>query len=117
MTQIVEHHIHYKEIHGYDETIMMTKSEHQKLHIRLRNEGECNIPVNELSKISKAASGRAGNTKGYHNKNIKCKKFSYPMKPYINLRTAIKYNEKLNSLSISSWFEGSRPNKMYFIEI
>ena len=33
--QLVEHHTHYKEIDGYDETVWLTKSDHQLLHKRL----------------------------------------------------------------------------------
>ena len=55
---MVEHHIHYKEIDGYDETVWMTKSEHSKLHIELRKRGECDIPPKRLAKISMAAHSR-----------------------------------------------------------
>lgn len=59
MDKTVTHHIHYKEIHGFDETVMMTKSDHVKLHRRLRRENECDIPAVELHKISQAACRRA----------------------------------------------------------
>ena len=65
---MVEHHIKYKEIHGVDETIMMTRSEHKKVHIRLRDEGKCNIPVEELAIISIAAHGRTSKVKEYQRK-------------------------------------------------
>ena len=54
----IEHHTNYKEIHGFDETTWMTDSEHKKLHFRLRKSGKCNIPVDELRKISKLAHSR-----------------------------------------------------------
>lgn len=55
---LIEHHIHYKEIDGYDETIWMTPSKHRLLHNRLKREGKCNILPEELEKISMAASER-----------------------------------------------------------
>lgn len=55
---LIEHHTHYKEIDGYDETVWMTPSKHRLLHSRLRREGKCNIPADELEKISMAASER-----------------------------------------------------------
>ena len=36
MSKLIEHHTKYKEIHGVDETVWITRSEHSKLHIRLR---------------------------------------------------------------------------------
>jgi len=61
---MVEHHIHYKEIDGYDETVWMTKSEHQLLHMKLREEGRCNTPVEKLAKISRAANQRTVKARG-----------------------------------------------------
>ena len=58
MTTLVHHHIKYKEIHGEDVVILMDKSEHAKLHRKLRKEGKCNIPSNDLHKISVKAFGR-----------------------------------------------------------
>lgn len=54
----IEHHSKYKEMHGFDETTWMTKSEHKKLHARLRKSGKCNVPVDELRRISKIAHSR-----------------------------------------------------------
>ena len=55
---LVEHHTHYKEIHGFDKTVWLTDSDHKKLHNKLRKENKCNVPVDELSKISKSAYAR-----------------------------------------------------------
>ena len=55
---LIEHHVKYKEIHGLDETVWMEKSEHDKLHKRLRKEGKCKIPVDVLNNISKKANQR-----------------------------------------------------------
>ena len=58
MTDLVRHHIKYKEIHGVDEVVLMTRSEHFKLHRRLRDTGKCTIPSDDLCKISIAAAKR-----------------------------------------------------------
>lgn len=46
---LVEHHVKYKELHGYDETVWMIRSEHKILHNRLRLEGKCTIDLNKIS--------------------------------------------------------------------
>ena len=56
--KLIEHHTKYKELHGVDETAWITISKHRILHIRLRKSGKCNIPVEELRKISKTAHSR-----------------------------------------------------------
>ena len=56
--QIIHHHTKYKEIHGVDEIILMSRGEHFALHFRLRKEGKCNIPPPILQKISASACGR-----------------------------------------------------------
>ena len=40
---LIEHHTHYKELHGFDRTVWMTRSEHTKLHNRLRQEDKYGI--------------------------------------------------------------------------
>lgn len=60
---LIEHHIHYKEIDGYDETVLITPSEHRLLHNKLRREGKCNIPPKELEKISRKAYERTEKSK------------------------------------------------------
>ena len=54
----VYHHTKYMEIHGVDEIVFMSMSEHNKLHNRLRREGKCNIPPDMLYKVSRAARDR-----------------------------------------------------------
>lgn len=67
--QLVEHHVKYKELHGIDETMWMTNSEHQKLHRKLREEGKCNVPVEELTKIARAAHLRTNKRAEYMEKH------------------------------------------------
>lgn len=59
MAKLIQHHIKYKELHEIDEIIMLTPSEHAKLHIKLRKEGKCNVSPDELEKISAKARERS----------------------------------------------------------
>ena len=58
MKKGVYHHTKYIEIHGVDEGVVMSASEHKRTHARLRREGKCNIPSNMLKKVSQAAHHR-----------------------------------------------------------
>ena len=55
---LIFHHTKYKEIHGIDEVKVMDRPDHSKLHHRLRTEGRCNVPPDELEKISRKAHTR-----------------------------------------------------------
>lgn len=55
---LIQHHKKYEEIHGMDEIVWMTNSEHRSLHMRLRKEGKCTIPVDKLRTIASAAHNR-----------------------------------------------------------
>ena len=76
---MIQHHIKYLELHGVDEIVEITRSEHLKLHNRLRREGKCNVPVDVLRKISRAARERSPKVraqkkaynKAYHASHIK----------------------------------------------
>lgn len=57
--KIIEHHTKYKEIHGENMSVLMPRSEHIRLHIKLRRDGKCNIPPAELRKISNRANRKS----------------------------------------------------------
>lgn len=63
---MVEHHICYEEIDGWDETEWMTAGAHHSLHHHIRQEGIYNIPVGRMEEISRAARGRTKQMKKYH---------------------------------------------------
>ena len=135
---MVEHHTHYKEIHGYDKTVWMTKSEHVKLHIRLRNSGKCTVSPDELNKIANAAGNRTDKGK------IRCRKHQeiYRQSAYgkkhrreyeinnqqhiyftespeygIELKERITYNYTTGSISYISGFYGTGGNKLINVEL
>lgn len=88
--KIVEHHIKYKEIHGVDKTIWIPKGEHTQLHHRLRQEGKCNIPVEELNRISQRAKNRTTKYK----ERRKTIQFTETIQPHIQLVEEISYDLK-----------------------
>jgi hypothetical protein len=83
--EFVHHHVKYKEIHGIDEIVIMPHNEHRKLHSRLRREGKCNIPTEELQKISVAASQR----------RLKIEKMTKKNEPNIEINTSYQEKELL----------------------
>lgn len=117
--QMVLHHTKYKEIHGVDETILMTKSEHLRLHRRLRKEGKCNIPPEILVRISDKAIKRTIPSKTYRknytNKYIFEFAFLETLYPNIQYYERIRYNKKLGTLTIRSGFAQFRGKRLYYI--
>jgi len=93
---MVHHHVKYNEIHGIDEVVMMTRSDHAKLHRRLRRENKCNIPSKELGKITRAAYQRSELGKLAHATHIKSDKgkLTYAANAEHRKKTMIKYNGK-----------------------
>lgn len=72
---MIEHHICYREIEGWDETVWITAKEHQLLHNRLRREGLCGISPQRMAKISNAAIQRTEKSIEYR-KNYYKEKYS-----------------------------------------
>ena len=101
---MVQHHIKYREIHGCDKVVLMEKGEHRRLHNRLRKEGKCNIPTNELNKISIAAKNRTVNAKSYQRNNIKIINFDEMVCTNIRHREQIRYNSLTGCITVSSGF-------------
>jgi len=132
---LVEHHTKYAEIHGVDETVWLTISEHVKLHKRLRREGKCKIPPAELKRISKIAQKRTDkeknrskiwhgsnkakeNDKKYHstNKWLAYLKnttisFSTTIGPNVILHEQIRYFPNTGTFYYISYFKGNNNSK------
>lgn len=113
---LVEHHIKYKEIHGVDETIWITKSQHIALHKRLRREGICNFSPEELQKISDSAYHRTPKYKIYKNKymrqSIQRIDFSETMGYGIKLCDGLTYNLKTGSVGWYAYFRAEKGKKV-----
>lgn len=131
---LVEHHVKYKELHGIDKTVWMEISEHIALHRRLRKEGKCNVPRDQLNKISKMAYLRTKKGKNNQLKHRKCvhrinynrkyKKenthnfnFSEIVMPNVEINENWYYNTITNILIISSGFRANHGKKIYFMEV
>lgn len=144
---MIEHHIKYKEFHGYDETIWITWSEHKKInHRKLFPE----VNVEELKIISNAANKRTSKNKikqleyyknninfykNYRKKwsknnkekkskyykddkrNIKHINFDETLMTNVKLREFIGYNNRTNNILISCGFEGKHSKKLFYIDI
>lgn len=121
MKKLVEHHIKYLEIHGVDETVLMTQSEHQKLHYRLRRGGKCNIPVDELKKIAHAAHNRTAKTKerkkNYNKQNFQQINFHEAPGKNIDFHEQITYNKKTGNVSYFASFKRDNAHKLPVINI
>jgi hypothetical protein len=111
---LVEHHIKYKELHGIDETIWMERSEHRKLHERLRKEGKCKVPVKKLETIANKAYDRTEKARKrrreYDSKFIKRKAFITLLEPYFEIIEVVRYNVSTNKITVSSSFRGTKRN-------
>ena len=83
--KLLHHHEKYLELHGEEKIIMLCKSCHVKLHLNLRKNGKCNIPVDELRKISH-------NSNFQTNKNEEFKTFHN----YNNKKYRIKHKEEIS---------------------
>ena len=119
---LIEHHIKYKEIHGYDKTVWLTWSEHKRLHIRLRKEGKCQVSPDELKVISSKAYMR---TSKY--KHLACrlsrdrthetrKHFTKSLAPNISLFTDILYYINTGNVSVTSYFHSSHGKRLITIK-
>lgn len=147
MEKLIEHHVKYLEIHGVDETVWLTISEHVKLHNRLRRERKCNIPPKELGKIARAAHRRTPKHKAnraayaqtpkakaaqaayqqmpkgkaaraaYKKKNTQTFNFSEPPCPNVQFREQIRYNHKTGSVGYSTVFIGINGHKLPVVDI
>lgn len=105
---LVQHHIKYKEIHGEDVIVLMDKSEHNKLHIRLRKEGLCKVPIKELRKISLAARKRTDIDKRNQVKYRKAKLYVFRFTTRIEkgwfIDEQIRYNFNTGNVRGSCYF-------------
>lgn len=119
-SNVVKHHTHYKEIHGYDKTVWLTHSEHEKLHNRLRKEGKCNIPVGELTRISNAAYQRTEKSmehdrdymRNYRQNFTQRISFCDTVDKNIFHREEIEYNHKTGNVIVSGGFRGNNGCKL-----
>ena len=129
---LIEHHVKYKELHGVDETVWMTKSEHKKLHNRLRKEGKCNVSPDLLNTIAIAAHNRTNKAKEwrkiynktsaiiqycseYQKRNRFLFNFYESMMPNVVHHEIITYNISTGSVIVTCYFKGNNGKKLFYI--
>ena len=129
--KMIEHHTKYKEIHGYDKTVWMTRSEHKKLHFRLRKEGKCNVSPDRLKKIAKLAHDRTDKSKKrdrefrktkngvtyYKNYRKQYQYLYFSETPGLNtqFKEQIVYNHATGTVTYSSAFYSTNNHKLPII--
>jgi hypothetical protein len=108
--RLIQHHEKYKELHGEDKIVLMTSSEHTKLHKRLRDNGKCKVPADTLQKISSAAHQRTDkykenlweyNLKKQHKKIVECFGIYITIMPGVLHHEQIAYNRKSGDILVS----------------
>ena len=117
---MVHHHVCYEEIHGYDLVILIPSSEHKLLHNRLRKEGKCNIPANELAKISRNSKhGIESSIKSQkkYNKNLDSIDFYERLESQMGLHERIVYNYKTGNISITISFKNDSGLRLPIINL
>lgn len=129
MNKLEQHHIKYEEIHGEDEIVMLSRSEHRLIHRELRADGAKPIPVN----VIQAAHQRSPERKKYYEnycrskcgkrtiKNLreKCRRihFSEPLGNYTGLYEEIRYNPDTGSVTYSSMFRAVKGRKLIMVDV
>jgi len=131
---LVQHHVKYQEIHGVDEIVEMTQSEHRKLHCRLRKEGLCNIPAVDLNRIATAAHARTDKCvrrqniyqktdyakklhKEYLKQNLRRLVFTENMVPNVQFREDIDYNRKSGTVSYCAYFKATGGRQLIYQDV
>lgn len=125
---MVQHHEKYEEIHGEDKIVMMDFVEHHELHVRLRKEGKCTIPREELHKIAHAAYMRTEKAKRTAKKYKKrynkltgskenCIVFTETIGKYVLLVEIIKVNPNINRINYGCTFRSNSKVKLIYIDI
>lgn len=105
---LIQHHVKYKEINGVDEIRLITQSEHRRIHHRLRKEGRCRVPVDELNVIVQKAHQRSPRRRSnMHNYNASIKRrigFVEQIGVNVQLFERIIFNQNTGHVFVSSGF-------------
>lgn len=120
VSTLVQHHIKYKEIHGYDDVVWITAREHRLLHNRLRREGKCNVPGTTLREISKTAYSRTDTSKEqrkkYKSNFMKSLVFRETLGENVRLLETITINTNTNEVGIYLSFSAYNGYKLKRID-
>ena len=115
-SELIRHHVRYKELHGADEIVWMNRSEHKKLHYRLRKEKKCNVSSKELAVISSKARGRTDASKEqiklWKKSHLSTKRIDVGLGKNVRLRYIFVYNFVSQRISFLTRFEGTNGHKL-----
>ena len=100
--------IHHHKSYEPEVIVMMCRSCHEKLHVQLRKEGTCQIPVDELGKICREL---------YHHNNYQKFDFYETMMLYVGFYEQIKYNHKTGTVTYSANFKASNGKELYYVDV
>lgn len=142
MSEFEQHHVKYKELHGEDEIVMLTHAEHRQLHARLRREGKCNVPADELEKVSDAARRRSPRGRKYaqsderklaakihrqselgrqtankHEAYRQSIRFDESFGKYTLFREHIRYNHETGSVGYTAGFQARQGHTLLIVEV
>ena len=108
---IVNHHLKYKEIHGFDKTILLCRSCHKILHNKIRKEGLCGVSPEEINKYSCRAS------KEFNRKKIKLQRidFTIGMEADIALHELLEYDYQTGKIIFKSFLMEQMKNRYYLL--
>lgn len=109
--ELLQHHIKYKEIDGYDLIEMLTPSQHTKLHSDRIKSGHNKIPKYIIQRAHKRSPlGRLHtrvNASVYREKNVERMSFGTVVEPFTELYEQIVYNKKTGNITYVSYFHGT----------
>ena len=127
---LIHHHENYQEIHGYDKVVMLCRSCHIKLHIKIRREDKCPFTPAEINDMSKRASNQSTHHKkqlaAYNHKNTQQMNFYDNMEsfgdipetmPNVLLCDKLTYNSNTGNVSWTSNFMANNGKKLLYIDL
>lgn len=102
--KLINHHTKY----GKDEKIVMCcMSCHNKIHYRIRKEGECPLSVEETYKLSTLSCVK----RTVKNKNLS----SETLMLNVKLFEEVQYNINTGNINVCSYFSGNNGKKILYI--
>lgn len=108
--------IHHHKSYNPEIIVMMCMSCHKKLHAKLRREGTCQIPTDELEKLSHSSKHSKNRECVYHKNNCDQIEFTKTVMLYVQLRECLRYNYKTGNVSYWTGFRATGSKKLYYID-
>ena len=117
VNDLVEHHIKYKEIHGADETVWMTKREHNEIPFNSERFGKLTEGISsaEMERITRNAHRRTQKVR----ERLKRNKIEFYNKIGDNFSVVekISFYPNTGNIGVSSWFRASRGSELLKLDV